>query len=135
MQVFTIFEEIDGDLAREISRISTVKSFAAGEVIFEKDRGADCLYLLESGQVDLLMSPAEDARFKVNRTGDVFGWSALVENGVYTVTATCETDARVHCIPKDQMDAILNKNVGTAVELFRKIGDKFPKQIAGMVES
>ena len=134
MQTLTFFEDIDADLVREIDRISSVRSFKAGDTIFTKGNTAEHLFILEQGQIDLLMQSKNDTRFNLNRTGDVFGWSSLVENGVYTSTATCQSDASIRCIPKSDMDPIFEKNSRAAVRIYRKIGDIFSKRMAGVTD-
>jgi CRP-like cAMP-binding protein len=134
MQALSFFEGIDANVVREIDNASSVKTYRAGDTIFEKGSTAENLYILEQGEIHLLMKAKDDTRFNLDRPGEVFGWSSLVENGVYTSTATAKADTSVRCIPKSDIDPIFDKNTGAAVHLYRKLGDVFSKRMSKVVD-
>jgi CRP-like cAMP-binding protein len=69
--------------------------FAAGERIFGQGSPANCVYLLEVGEVALQLHPEDGGCLTIGHIhpGGLFGWSAVLGRARYTSSATSETDA------------------------------------------
>jgi CRP-like cAMP-binding protein len=134
IESLSFFEGIDSSVIQEMNQASSIKNFQAGDTVFEKGNPADCLYILEQGDINLLLRKHDDTTLNLSEPGEVFGWSSLVENGVYTSTAKVEKKASVRCIPKTKMDPIFSRNAKDAVVLYRKIGDIFSKRMSRVVD-
>jgi CRP-like cAMP-binding protein len=128
------FEGIDQAVVEEINTACTVKTYKASDIIFEKGNPADCLYILEEGRIDLLLKKADNLVYTLDSTGEVFGWSSIVEKGVYTSTATCAVDTSVLCVSKKDIEAIFDRNTAAAVTFYRRLGSIFSKRITRAVE-
>jgi signal-transduction protein with cAMP-binding, CBS, and nucleotidyltransferase domain len=128
------FNGIDQAVVEEIKTACTAKAYAAEDIIFEKGSPADCLYILEKGSIDLLLKKADNLVYTLDSEGEVFGWSSIVEKGVYTSTATCVTDASVLCISKKDIEGIFDRNTEAAVTFYRRLGSIFSKRITRAVE-
>lgn len=65
----------------------------AGKVIFEQGDPAKYLYLLISGDVEILFKPYDGPPLTLTRlhTGDIFGWSAVIGSPNYTSSIVSET--------------------------------------------
>ncbi len=68
-----------------------VRTYASGEVLFQRGDPALKLYLIQSGEVDLFTAPGHTflARLK---PGEFFGEQALLSGGVRSATAIAVTD-------------------------------------------
>jgi len=106
-----LFRGVDHKTINEIARNATEEEGPAGSVIFQKDQPADYIFVLEEGEVDLIVGDMYGGglHFVGTNPGEVFGWSAMIEPYVYTASARCMTDAKFIKIARDDLDDILRK--------------------------
>ena len=73
------------------------QTWVAGTVIFEQADYAEYLYLVVSGEVTIRYKPHDGPVMTVTRVlpGGIFGWSAAMNNPVYTSGAVCSLDSEV----------------------------------------
>lgn len=132
MQSLDIFEGIDAGVVEEIRNAGATMTFDAGTTIFENGAPASNLYILEQGDIDLV-SQTDDTSLNLNRPGDVFGWSCLVDKGVYTTTARVQSQAKVQCIARADIDPIFDRNAKDALVLYKNLGNVFSKRMGSVV--
>lgn len=128
------FEGMDTDIVKQINNSGSTRTFQPGDTIFETGKSAQFLYILEQGGIDLKSDHTDRADFSLDKPGEVFGWSSLVEKGVYTSTATCRSEARVRCIPKTDIEPVLNGSSQAAMMFYRRIGDLFTRRMPKVVQ-
>ncbi|MBU1344080.1 MAG: cyclic nucleotide-binding domain-containing protein [Proteobacteria bacterium] len=128
------FEGIDSIVIKEIETGCSAKSFNKGETIFKKGDRADFLYILEQGEIDLVFQEKNMSLFSLNQPGEVFGWSSLVEKGVFTSTSICRSATTVQRISKKNIEKIFNQYPEAAVTFYRRLGSIFSKRISKVFE-
>ncbi len=66
-------------------------------IIFEQGTPAVHLYLLIEGSVDILYKPYDAPAITITtvKSGEIFGWSAIAENTIYTSGASCLDECNV----------------------------------------
>ena len=112
--------ELFGNLTgEEFSRLAphwTSQDVAKDEVVFKEGADATHLYFVEEGSVILAKRIPGSLRVYTGQTvvatckpTEVFGWSALVEPYVYTLSATALEPASLVGIEAASMRAILDK--------------------------
>ena len=73
------FQTVSDDMLQAIARLAHWRSYARGDLIYDRGDEADDIFIVSSGRVQHLLrtdeSPAELE--KVMRSGDVFGWAAV----------------------------------------------------------
>jgi signal transduction histidine kinase/CRP-like cAMP-binding protein len=102
LRKFPIFEALTDDELKKIAALCREEVYEAETTIFQEGEAADYLYLVEEGEVVLEMelelhpyaSPKQTA-IEVATRGEVFGWSALVEPHILTLSAKCMERAKV----------------------------------------
>ncbi len=62
--------------------------------IFQQGDPAVYLYVIVTGKVEILYKPYDSPRITVTeiKAGEIFGWSAIAGNAVYTSGAACQED-------------------------------------------
>jgi len=93
---FPIFEGLTDDELERIAALCREEVHEAGATIFEEGSAADYSYLVEEGEVALEMeldlrpyASPKQTTIEVVTKGEAFGWSALVEPHIWTLSAKC----------------------------------------------
>ena len=116
-----LFKGIDPQIIREISEFAEERVFAPGQNLFMKGNFAEYLYVLVEGAVDLTIEGQVHISFPVNKPGDVFGWSALVEPHLYTAKAESTTKSRVIMIKGKHLTEIFQKYPSEALTVMKRL--------------
>ena len=103
-------------------------SYKQGMMIFNEGDEAAELYILTDGRVVLEMQvcpvpnrPAIPTALEVVTKGECFGWSALVEPYVYTLSARCMTNCTVLAIKGDMLRKAMADDPVLGYEVMRKL--------------
>ncbi len=130
----TFFEGIDDNVILKIEENCNKKTFDKGDTFFEKGDPASFLYFLEDGVIDLFLKEKDRSICTLNLPGEVFGWSSIVENGVYTSSAICKTKTTVLQIPRQAIKEIFNHHPNAAVKFYQRIGSVFSKRLTTVID-
>lgn len=130
----TFFEGIESVVTEKIQENCSKKTFNAEDTIFEKGIPANYLYFLEDGEIELFIKEQDRSICTLNKPGEVFGWSSIVENGVYTSSAVCKIKTSVLQIPKEAIKEIFNHHPNAAVTFYQRIGSVFSKRLTTVIE-
>lgn len=77
------------------------KVYQDGEVIIRQGEVGDCMYVIQDGQVEVMMEKdGEEVRLAVQDEGDFFGEMAIFENEVRMATVRAVGQARVLTVDK-----------------------------------
>jgi CRP/FNR family transcriptional regulator, cyclic AMP receptor protein len=81
-----------------LAQVVDVLKFDKDEIIFRENEPSERFYMLRSGQVLLEQSISDQVTACVAaiKPGYSFGWSAMLENETYTVSAVCEEASEVY---------------------------------------
>ncbi len=126
----------DADLEK-VSRLAVAREYDAGAVVFRQGDAADDLIVLQEGKIALQMQLSV-ARPQLNRSvtvdivtsNEVFGWSAIVEPHVYTLTAVCLQKVKVLAINGVRLQSLLQENH----EISHQISTKLIRVVAARLD-
>ncbi|MBP1734825.1 MAG: cyclic nucleotide-binding protein [Deltaproteobacteria bacterium] len=116
-----LFKGVSPEFLQEIGRAGEIRSFKRGTIICRADEKARYLYQLIEGNIDIMVAEKETIHFTVNRPGEIFGWSALVEPYKYTATALCNSDARVVRMSREAIESIIMKYPSDGLAILRHL--------------
>lgn len=116
-----LFQGVSSQFLDEIGRAGEIRNYKIDAVIFKANEKAKYVYQLLEGQIDIIMAEKEIIHFTVNRPGEIFGWSALVEPYTYTATAKSNTDSRVVRISRESIEKIILKYPSDGLALLRHL--------------
>ena len=117
----------------DLSKIAALPScreetYQPGEVIFRAGDEARYLYVLKSGQIDIVVlvpakSEAALTSVVVDRitTGGFFGWSALVGPHFYVMSAICQEPSQVVVISGTELMALFEKEQRIGYRVFQSL--------------
>ena len=93
----------------------------AGAAVYkEGDSGSD-MYIIESGQIDIVRQSGSDEVVDSLGPGDFFGETAMLEDQPRGVTALAKTASRMLRIERAAFADVLRQNVEIAVRIMRKM--------------
>lgn len=124
-----LFEGIEAEARQEIIDNCSEKHFEKDSIVFQKGESADFLYILLEGEANLIMKNEGSVIYSLTEPGEAFGWSSIVEKGVYSASCVCLTDIKVMRITKEKIDDIFNRYPRSAVALYRRLGSIFSKRM------
>lgn len=75
------FQVVSDELLKEIAKLARWRSYARGDLIYDRGDVAGDVFIVSSGSVQHLLKVSEDSATvdKIMRSGDVFGWAAVLE--------------------------------------------------------
>lgn len=125
-----LFKGIDFNVMEEIYNICSVENYAKDIVLFEQGEKAECLYILEGGTVKLVIKNGGSLFYSLKEPAEVFGWSSMVEHGLYTATGVCATDLKVVRIERKKLDKIFDLYPHAGITILRRIGGIFSQRLS-----
>jgi CRP-like cAMP-binding protein len=94
-------------------------------VPFKKGEDAESFYILEQGTFNLVIKNGGSLIYGLTGPGQVFGWSSMVESGVYTASGVCGTDLKAVKIKREKIYKIFARHP--------EVGFKVLKRLAGVI--
>lgn len=129
---FPFFADISRERLSEIENFSIVQHYDKGSIVFQNNEPAKNLYGIIEGVVELKIIFKEEIITKdikheeyirtyvkllekpivveEIKSREIFGWSALVEPGKMTATATCTTDCEIVLIPASDLKQVFSRD-------------------------
>lgn len=109
ISLFSILD--DQQLLIEIDSHITTANFMAGEVIIRQGEDGDCLYMIQQGQVEVIIEhPSTGTQRLAELTqGDYFGEIALLKVVKRTATVRALTDCHVLMLQRQHLQTVLEK--------------------------
>ncbi|MFC1939541.1 cyclic nucleotide-binding domain-containing protein [Chloroflexota bacterium] len=119
----------DSDLSKIAALPSCQKeAYKPEEIVFRGGNEAKYLYILEVGQIDLVMKVPPKARQAPSQVivdritkGGLFGWSALVKPHVYVMSAICKEAAVIVRISGAELTALFDSDQNIGYKVFQSL--------------
>ena len=97
LQNYSCFSDLTDDQREAVAQLATAICFPRGYVLFEEGKPGDHLYLLVSGEAEVLYNISEEGSTQVDLISgeNVMGCSVLVSPFTYTATTRCLSEVEV----------------------------------------
>ena len=109
IQESELFKGVSERVLTDIANEGEELTFEAGTILFNAGEDAQHIYELIEGSVDLIMLEKHIVHLTVSRSGQIFGWSALVEPYTRTATAKCTAHTRVIKMSRDSIEKTIER--------------------------
>lgn len=116
-----LFKGIDPEVMEEIANICSEEEYTKDTVLFEKGEEAECFYILEQGTLNLVIKNGGSLIYGLTESGQVFGWSCMVESGVYTASGVCGTDVMAVKIKREKLDKIFDRHPEIGLKVLKRL--------------
>ena len=120
------FDEVQKiDDLKKLSSDRRVKSFRKKDIIFSEGNSPIYLYFLSKGRVAVSRAHeyGKELITTLYKPGDFFGYTALLEGGLYAETAEALEDSEVCLIPKEDFFSLMYNNMGVMKVFVKMLAD------------
>ena len=123
-----VFEGLDEDQVARITAVGRPRGLLAGERLFILGDGADRLYMVAKGSVDLCFpfsfrGVVKDVCVETLGAGGAFGWSALVRPYRFTLSARAAVDSEVAAFPRGDLLEVFEGDPRTGYVFMKRIAE------------
>jgi len=110
------------------------KVYRDGEVIVRQGEAGDCMYVIQTGQVEALQEKeGKEVRLAVLGDGDVFGEMALFERAARSATVRALGDVRVLTVDKRTFLRRVHEDPSLAFRIMQKMSYRIRELDAELV--
>jgi CRP-like cAMP-binding protein len=120
MQAY-LLEGITEMTRQRILESAREESYAQRDFIFRQGEPARHFFILGEGRVRLSLGQGELLAYVASDSGDLIGWSSLVDNGAYTASAECLVPVKALKIEKRRLDEILHQDPASGMVLYKNL--------------
>jgi CRP-like cAMP-binding protein len=111
-------------------------NYYGGETIIQQGETGDCMYVVQSGQVEVVQKVhGGEQRLAILETGDFFGEMALFEKEVRSATVRALVDARVLKVDKKTLLRRIKEDPLLAVNLLQTMSGRIRELNAGLAQT
>jgi len=113
------------DLWQALQGLKAARVEPRGEPLFRQGQPSRGIYLVEEGEVRLLLAPDSNAgqAFEVAGPGAVLGLSEAMSGGDYKLTAEAAAGARISYVDRNSFLQFLRKNHSVCLQIVRLLSE------------
>jgi CRP-like cAMP-binding protein len=101
------------------------KVYEGGEVIIRQGEVGDCMYVIQEGEVEILLEDGENViRLITRKEGDFFGEMALFDRDVRSATVKALGRARILTVDKRNLLGRISKDPSMAFRLLETMSNR-----------
>jgi CRP/FNR family transcriptional regulator len=117
---------ISPELSLALTKIQSTLEFREGEVLFQQASPALGVYIVESGQVRILLSTGHSDKqlLEVARPRTMLGLSETMCGGNYRATAEAASALVTSFIVREKLLALLRENTAFSMEIVRLLSEE-----------
>ncbi|TAM12492.1 MAG: cyclic nucleotide-binding domain-containing protein [Nevskiaceae bacterium] len=119
-----LFSQLTDPELEQVNAIAQTRHFAGSERIFDQGDGAEALYVIKFGSVQIRYSSKDDDSAMVLRTlgsGAHFGEMSFIENAKRSASATALEASELVIIEYARLERLLNAEPLIAVKFYRSV--------------
>ena len=121
IQEAELFRGVSERVLTDIANEGEELTFEAGTILFNAGEDAQHIYELIEGSVDLIMLEKHIVHLTVSRTGQIFGWSALVDPYTRTATAKCTSQTKVIKMSRDSIEKAIERHPHEGLAILKNL--------------
>lgn len=124
LKMSPLFQVLSPNLIETVAELCNQETHGPGVEIFEAGQLAQFLYVLEQGNVALVIrteAREEVILSTISKPGEVFAWSALVEPRILTASAECLSETRLLSIEAQKLQSLLEAQPFQGLVFMRRL--------------
>ena len=106
-----------------LAQIIDILKFDRDEILFRENDSADRFYMMRSGNVLLEQRISDKVTACIGsiKPGFSFGWSAMVEDGLYTVDAVCVEPSEIYSFKRDKIQKLFVQDPEMGLRMYQRL--------------
>lgn len=101
------------------------KEYKNGEIIIKQGESGNCMYVIQSGEVEVLRdNDGKEVRLAIRKAGDFFGEMALFSREVRSATIRALGDARVLTVDRKNLLNSIQKDPSLAFRIIETLSKR-----------
>ncbi len=118
--------QFSADLLQALNGIKSLRRYPKGETLFQQGSEVTGIYLIESGEVRVLLPTGQNQKQLLDVTGPgaVLGLSENMTGDSYRITAEAGDDTKVAFIPRDQFLEFLRQHGEFSMQVVRLLSEE-----------
>lgn len=107
-------------------------NFSAGETIFKEGDPAQVLYVIQDGEVEIMLAPHHT---DVLGPGDIFGEMSLMSHEARSATAVAKTDVRLVAVDEKRFSFMVQETPNFAITVMRVMASRLRRENHALSEA
>ena len=112
---------MDRRFVKDFMAVSAKVQFEKDSLIFREGGKADYFYTLVEGSVRLTIGQPPEEIYIIDKAGESFGWSSLVDRNYYSATAECLAPTHLLQFEKNKLNEFLLEHVDSALVFYKRL--------------
>ena len=126
LRQISIFSELESEFLEEIYKISRVRKYEKGRIIFMEGEPGEAFFYIKSGLVKIskLSRDGREHILHVLNEGHVFAEVTLFSNTEYPATAEVLEDAEIGIIKNEDLEKVIKENPDLSLQLIKYLNKR-----------
>ena len=109
---YTCFRALTEDQRQAVAQLAREECFYPGHILFQDEKPGTHLYMLATGEVEVLYNVGEDNPTHVDALGEgeILGCSSLIDPYVYSSTARCLSEIETLVLDAEELRKLMEKD-------------------------
>lgn len=116
-----LFEGVSQRVLAEIANEGEEVTFEEGAIIYSEGEVSAHIYELMEGGIDLVMMEKHTVHLTVTRSGQIFGWSALIKPYTHMATAKCTAPTKAVRMSRDSIERIIENHPHEGLTMLKNL--------------
>ena len=123
LKKIVMFSTMTDAMLDNLIPIIDVLNFDKGEVIFHENVPAQRYYMMHTGRITLEQRISNEVTAIVGsiKPGFSFGWSAMLEDGLYTSDAVCVEPSEVFSFKRDKIFKLFEQDPALGLRMYQRL--------------
>ncbi len=119
----TLFHGLHDRQLRRVLQAMQKRQYYEGEIVFEEGRAGQSVFVIRSGQVELVRRASGEKAKVLARlgSGQIFGEMALVDRQPRTATARIAEDGELYLLDAIALESLVRRDAEIGVDIMRNI--------------
>ncbi|MCD6425198.1 MAG: cyclic nucleotide-binding domain-containing protein [Anaerolineales bacterium] len=109
---YTCFRALTEDQRQAVAQLAREECFYPGHILFQDEKPGTHLYMLATGEVEVLYNVGEDNPTHVDALGEgeILGCSSLIDPYMYSSTARCLSEIETLVLDAEELRKLMEKD-------------------------
>ena len=135
IQQAELFRGMSSDFMKEFMDNTTKESHEGGDFVFREGDQAKNFYILLKGRVKLNTGREGKVVHTVDRPGETFGLSSLVDRDAYSASAECVGATKLLKNEREEFQKIVDKDPVTGAKFYKRLAASVGERLTSSYSS